>query len=140
MKLLEDDQAKQYAIRRLASTSDHSATLTAALKSKGATSEQIVTILQDFTRLGYLDDPYWVSRFVEGRRNKGYAAPVIRQKLLAKGIPQKEIDQALNENVPDPTEQITHLIATRYRNKEKPKVFAALLRRGYTYDQINAAL
>jgi len=135
------DQLKEYALRRLAAVSEHSATLVKALQKKGATQKQIEKIIGEFTQLGYLDDPNWVVQFVRAKKNKFYGPHNIRQKLFAKGIPKDQIDRALEEtDDTDPKEAIAHLLATRLSTKEKPKQIAALLRRGFSYSDIFATL
>ncbi|MCD7748534.1 MAG: RecX family transcriptional regulator, partial [Oscillospiraceae bacterium] len=75
----------------------------------------------------------------------GYGAGRIKTELNRRGIPKDLWDAALLE-LPEGTESIDRLLAARLRGrdasdrKEREKAAAALFRKGYSWEDIRAAL
>lgn len=113
------------------------------LKEKGMddeVAEYCVSHLQD---LGYIDDEAYASAIVRHYAGKGYGRGRIRAELAHRGVPRDYWDSALEE-YPDNNDKIDHFIETRLRDpddrNEVRKVTAALYRRGYSWDEIRAAI
>jgi len=144
----EVQQAKVCAYKRLAARSHHSVELSALLKKRGFAEGVVEEVLNECQKFGYLNDPEWVEMAVrkEAERKKGPQA--ILQKLVSKGIPREEVEQALE--VSDSSEaqkqRMFKLLETRYRNRnledfrEREKVIAAFSRLGYNFDLIREVL
>jgi regulatory protein len=94
--------------------------------------------------LGVIDDEAWVASFVRSQ-SKRCGLRIIQQKLRAKGI-SADTSSFAGDSPAAENEAILHLLNTRYRKKdlsqtkEKQKVIASLMRKGFAYQQIIAAL
>lgn len=95
--------------------------------------------------VGLIDDrrfaENYASRLIEGNVSKREAL----QKMLQKGVPYDMAKEVLAECDSDETAQITALIEKKYRNKllaenGKEKVYAALIRKGFSYEAVKNAL
>lgn len=147
-KETEYRQAKNYALKRLAAKSQPSIDLKKNLESCLVTSSTIQRILDECSLAGYLNDQEWIERFIQGQLSKKIGPQMIRMKLKVKGIPSHILDPIFNQLIEasDCKEQILHLLKTRYKSKnlsnlrEKQKVIASLMRRGFDYSQVKEAL
>lgn len=133
----EYEKARQYALRRVSAQSYHSAMLAGLLDRKKYPPEIISKIIHDFIEKGFLNDEFWVQSYVR-IHHKRQSRRQILAKLRSKGISVEDLDLPFDEETE--LETIKKLIETRYRTKERPKVIAALMRRGYPWDLIQAAL
>jgi len=136
---LEYRQVKAYALRRLSKQAMPSKMLTRALKERLVFEQTIAKIIEEFTELGFLNDKEWSSSFVRVQSSKKMGPRAIAQKLAAKGIKGEALEEAL-EGSWEPDHQkslLLNLLNTRYANrnfsdfKEKNKVVAALMRKGF---------
>ena len=143
----EYEKAKRYVVWRLSAQSYHSEPLKRLLKRKGYPQDIVEALITECQARGLLDDRAWLESFVRQRLGRESARAVVA-KLRAKGIPSKEAAEAV-ACLQDPDEekqQIARLLETRYRSrnlgdfKERQKVVASLLRRGYPYEAVAAAL
>jgi regulatory protein len=141
-------RVKGYLLWRLSTQSYHSELLAKLLRERLVSPQTIERVLNEFAAMGYLDDAAWMQRFMQTQK-KRYGVPLILSKLCAKGFSQETIRQLTvewKEEGEDTIEAIQHLLQTRYRSKdlthykEKQQVIAALLRKGYSFDQIRQAL
>lgn len=145
---IEYAKAKKYALDCLARRSYPSSQLKKLLERNLISPETIKNILQDCIRLGYLNDIEWMERFVKTQLSRNLGPQAIVFKLMNKGIPLKEAEKCVDKFI-DPEEtnkSIQHLIKTKYKKrklndyKEKQKVFASLLRKGFDVTTIQKAL
>lgn len=103
------------------------------LKEKGYPQEEIAELLADLTKRGWLKDEELALRFCKRQKEKGYGPRVIAMKLREKsGLSMEPQEESL--------EIVENLIQRKYRNKPRDKIYAALLRRGFSCDLINKAL
>lgn len=95
--------------------------------------------------VGLIDDRRFAEnyafRLTEGNVSKREAL----QKMLQKGVPYDMAKEVLAECDSDENAQITALIEKKYRNKllaenGKEKVYAALIRKGFSYEAVKNAL
>ena len=145
----EYEQAKIYAIRRLAMQSMLTASLEEALERRQIVEDTIKSVIAEVTALGYLDDRAWLASFVRVQTGRKQGPRTIASKLAAKGVSQEEIQEAL-EAVNDDEQQLgllqQLLSSSRYKKFDlsdfhsKQKVIASLMRRGFTYSSISNAL
>ena len=146
--VLECRQAKNYAIRRLSLQGMLSTALVRALKDRLVSEKAIREAVGELTDLGFVNDEEWAASYVRSQNNKKVGPRAIAQKLAHKGVRGERLEQAL-EKSRDPEEQkilIQSLLKSKYakRNlsdfKEKQKVIASLVRRGFDMNIIFTCL
>lgn len=153
-KILADDQliiARVTALRYLGERARTTYEVRQKLKKKGFQEEVIEPVLQRMDELGYLDDSGYTAAFIQGRlASKGYGPLRIRQDLQRRGIAAPVVDAALNRLIS--TEQALDnavrqaekrwalLQKERDVRKRRKKLYDYLLRRGYDFDTVRAAL
>jgi regulatory protein len=124
--------AKRYALKRLSMQAMLSTALSDALRERLVSESVIEKVISECLESGYIDDKEWVDAFVRGQKRKRVGPEMIRMKLVQKGV-----DPSLMEEEVDESAQIRDLLESRFRNrnlrdyKEKQKVIAALMRKGY---------
>lgn len=141
-------QAKKCALRSLARRSYSSFELKKLLLEKEAVEDDIDRILVEMEGLGYLDDAGWVERFIALQQEKKVGPRTIAMKLREKGIPEVFFSSFLENasGLEVQKEQIVRLLSSRYKNKsledfkERGKVFAALVRKGFSFEVIREVL
>ena len=107
-----------------------------------AAAEQAVDRLVE---LGFVDDARYAPIVVRHYAAKGYGAQRVRGELQRRGIPKELWDAALAE-MPEQDETLDRLLRARLRGADPDdraalkKAADALLRRGYGWDEINAAV
>lgn len=144
--VLEYQQAKNYIIRRLASYELPSTVLRDNLQQRLVSEDVIDRLLTEFCSLGYLNDEEWVERFVQRQVRRKLGPRAIAHKLAAKGF--RDVSSVLDECNDEETQQslIRELLATRYAKynlsdfKERQKVVASLVRRGFSLSTIHKQL
>jgi regulatory protein len=120
------------------------------LQRKSKNSSAIPTVLAELRQQGYIDDVEFTKWWVEQRREQNpRGLRLIRSELLQKGVPQKIIDEVLDEFA-DPEKEIEQaMIAARkklgtYQSLQpqefKRKMANYLARRGFGWDAISEVL
>lgn len=141
-------KAKIYALKRLSSKAYLTKELRDSMLRKEFLPEHIERILDECRQLGYLNDNEWLDGFVRGQLSKKRGPQAIASKLYQKGFSREKI-QAVVAALKDGHSQIDHirdLLKSKYKKKdlsdykEKQKVIASLARRGFSFDDILAAL
>lgn len=141
---IELNGARQYALKRLAMQAYWSGALRKLMEERGIGTAIIDSVLEECQRYGYINDEEWVNGFIEGQKRKRVGPRMIAQKLRAKGVPEHMYEDSLDED--SPAERLRELIESKYakRNlsdyKERQKVVASLMRKGYELNDIFAAL
>ncbi len=98
------------------------------------------------TELGLLDDTDYAMRFSRDCINlKKYSLRRTKEALMQKKIPPHIIEHALEQFDDDQVDAIVDIVLKKYRSKifeydSLQKVIAALMRKGYPYHDIKAAL
>jgi regulatory protein len=140
-------RVKGYVLWRLSTQSYHSEQLAKLLRERLVQSQTIDRVLQEYKEMGFLDDEFWLQSFMRSQQ-KRYSLRVILSKLHAKGLSPDTL-QRLAKDWKNPEEEfqaIQHHLQTRYRSKDlsqyknKQKVIASLMRKGYSFDQVHAAM
>lgn len=95
--------------------------------------------------LGLIDDNRLAARLAERMSEAGVSKREAYAKLYNKGIPKDVIKTVLEETTFDEVSQIETIIEKKYRNKlsdkeNVQKVYAALVRKGFSYREVSAAL
>ncbi|MBA2369043.1 MAG: RecX family transcriptional regulator [Candidatus Protochlamydia sp.] len=143
----EYKRVRGYVIWRLSAQAYHSQTLSKMLRERSVRSSTIDRVLKEFKASGYINDEAWVASYIESRQ-KRYGFNAILAQLRSKGLPA-EVLQAIER--PEKKEEhekegIVRLLRTRYRSKDlseyktKQKVFAALMRKGFAFENIQCVL
>ncbi|MEI8124446.1 MAG: regulatory protein RecX [Parachlamydiaceae bacterium] len=137
-------QAKKYALRRLSLQAVLSNKLARSLRDRLVSEETVERVIKDLTALGLLNDDEWSASFVRQQTRRKMGPRAIAQKLANKGIRGEGLNKAL-EGVGAASEQeaaVDQLLETRYRKrdlsdpKERQKVIASLIRRGFDFSLI----
>ena len=117
------------------------------LCKKGYSKEVAEIVVSDFISAGYLDDRKYVEMYIYDAINisaKGMYR--IRQELKLKGISDSVIDDILMDEDFDSVSALKEYIYQRrlcdniHSKKDLKKLKARLIRRGYSYSEINACL
>jgi len=135
---------------RLLAYRDHSKQeLTRKLRER-AGAELAEAAVERIAEMGLLDDRRYAARLAgELSERKGYAPRRVVQELIRRGV-DLDIAREAAEELPallEPREKIQELLETRFARqlggggeKERKRTIDALLRLGYTYGDIRAAL
>lgn len=140
----EKTGVKARALNALSARSMSSREMFDKLVQKGAdehTAAETVAWLED---LGYLNDREYAEMVVRHYASKGYGTRRVRDELHRRGIDRELADEAL-EHMPDTDGAIDALLEKKLRGgtpdkKELKKVTDMLLRRGFSWNEIGAAL
>ena len=94
---------------------------------------------------GLVDDRRYAERFAERCRDSNISKKEALSKMLIKGIPYDLAKEILEEVETDEQEQLSELINRKYAYKltvenGTQKVFAALVRKGFSYSAVKEAL
>ena len=116
--------------------------------SKTVSAEIAAETAQRLEELGLVDDEAYARRLAHSlTEQKGWGAQRIRQRLYEKGVPREVAASAMQElaETTDTHEQLLRVIEKKYASrlsdqKSVEKTIAALMRLGYRYGDIRAAL
>ena len=144
MCIRDSSGARRYALMRLSMKSHSIYELRDQLEQKGMSAGIIEQVIEEFIKQGYLNDQEWVDAFIRGQQSRHTGPRSIQRKLRQKGISEDQIREALlraglKENQGC---QIKKLLTARYKSKDlndlkqKQKVIAALIRKGFDLDEI----
>ena len=114
------------------------------LKQKtGCADAELAKVLDRLEELGFLNDRTYAASVVRGCARKGYGAQRALAELSRRGIAKDLREEALAE-MPETDAALERLIRTRLRDPsdrdEIRKVSAAMIRRGFSWDEIRRAL
>ena len=113
----------------------------------GSLKQQASDICDRLEELGLLNEERFARSYVdELLRRKHLSKSGLKTALIQKGVQRDIIETVLEEVEVDPVEQVRELLATKFKNrdlsdeKQKTCTVNALLRLGYRYGEINAAM
>ncbi len=134
--------AREHALMLLAQRAHSRKELRDKLIRKGESPEAADSAIIWLVEHGYLDDAAFAKTVVRHYEQKGYGAQRIRAELSRRGIKRELWDEAMAE-LAEPDGQIDTFLRKRLKNaddrKEVQKLSAALMRRGYSWEEIRAA-
>ncbi len=112
---------------------------------KGFDKKASSAVIAKLLELGLLDDRRYGERLAEKLTLSGVSKRAAMQKMFAKGLPYDLCKELLEETEVDEESALLRLIETKYITKLQdknnyPKVYAALVRRGFSYGDIKSAL
>ena len=136
---LARDQAIELISRRRMSRRE----LRERLLRRGVGEDAAEYSLQWLEERGFLSDESYAAAVARHYAAKGYGAGRVRAELSRRGVDRALWDEAV-EQMPEPDDKLDRFIAARLRDPEDReqlrKLSAALFRRGYSWEQIRAAL
>lgn len=113
----------------------------------GSLKQQASDICDRLEELGFLNEERFARSYVDELiRRKHLSKSGLKTALIQKGVQRDIIETVLEEVDVDPVEQIRELLATKFKNrdltdeKQKSRTVNALLRLGYRYNEIHAAM
>ena len=113
----------------------------------GSLKQQASDICDRLEELGLLNEERFARSYVDELiRRKHLSRSGLKTALIQKGVQRDIIETVLEEVDVDPVEQIRELLATKFKNrdltdeKQKTRTVNALLRLGYRYNEIHAAM
>ena len=115
------------------------------LVEKGESPEHAAAACDELERLGYLDDALYAKTLASHYARKGYGPRKIQDELYRRGVPRELWDEAL-EGLEENDDAMDRFVASRLGRIENPdqkdikRVSDALVRRGYSWSDISAAL
>ena len=136
--------AKAAAANMIGSRALSKRELTRRLVKKGndeADAQAAADWLED---IGAVDDAAYAAALARHYGQKGYGPARVREELRRRGVDRALWDSALEE-LPDPGEVLDRLIQKKCRGelsdpREKKRVSDALLRRGFAWSDVKAAM
>ena len=115
------------------------------LESWEAAPEEAAAICDRLEELGFLNDASYAEQVVRHYSAKGYGLRKLRDELYRRRIPRELWEEAM-EQAADPADSIDAFLQKKLRGgqpgdpRELKRASDALARRGYRWDEINAAL
>ena len=113
------------------------------LTQKGENPEAAAAAVDWLCEKGLLDDSRYAGMVVRHYAAKGYGPGRVRQELQRRGVPRELWEEALRE-LPEPEDKLDAFLASRLKDPgdraQVQKVSAALIRRGFSWEEIRAAL
>ncbi len=113
----------------------------------GSLKQQASDICDRLEELGLLNEERFARSYVDELiRRKHLSRSGLRTALIQKGVQRDIIETVLEEVDVDPVEQIRELLETKFKTrdlsdeKQKTRTVNALLRLGYRYNEIHAAM
>lgn len=114
------------------------------LVQKGSEAEDAEAAVEWLEELGAVDDATYAATLVRHYCSRGYGSARVREELHRRGVPRELWDDALSQ-MPDSSDTLDALIQKKTRGdladpKERKRVSDALLRRGFSWSEVRAAL
>ncbi len=117
------------------------------LTEKGFEEGEIEETLELLKGYGYIDDERYAKKFVsDGINVRGHGPGRIKIELLKKGVDREIIEAALENENPDPREQIAQILGRRFSDsdlsnpKERSRILGYFARRGYAVRDVISAV
>lgn len=114
------------------------------LKSAGFGEKTASRVLSRFKELGIINDSNLALLYAKDCARRGISKRAAYPKLLAKGFRSDTVKAALDGAGFDEKEQLSYLIEGKYAARlavgETDKVYAALVRKGFSYGEVREAL
>lgn len=117
-------------------------TLEQKLQAKGASEMEARYAAEWLEAIGAIDDADYAALLVRHYGQLGYGPAYVRQKLYEKGVPRELWDEALDA-LPDSAEHIGRFLESKLHGrmpdeKEKKRLTDALLRRGFSWNDVKS--
>ncbi len=135
-------QTKAAAARMIGSRALSKQELTRRLMKKGSDAGDAQAAADWLEEIGAVDDENYAAALVRHYGGKGYGPARVRDELRRRGVDRGLWDSALEE-MPEAAEILDRLLRKRgdlSDPKERRRASDALLRRGFSWEQVRAAL
>ncbi|MCI9036319.1 MAG: regulatory protein RecX [Oscillospiraceae bacterium] len=135
-------RTKAAAARMIGSRALSKQELTRRLMKKGSDAGDAQAAADWLEEIGAVDDENYAAALVRHYGGKGYGPARVRDELRRRGVDRGLWDSALEE-MPEAAEILDHLLQKRgdlSDPKERRRASDALLRRGFSWEQVRAAL
>ena len=135
-------RTKAAAARMIGSRALSKQELTRRLMKKGSDAGDAQAAADWLEEIGAVDDENYAAALVRHYGGKGYGPARVRDELRRRGVDRGLWDSALEE-MPEAAEILDHLLRKRgdlSDPKERRRASDALLRRGFSWEQVRAAL
>ncbi|MCY4234226.1 MAG: RecX family transcriptional regulator [Bacteroidetes bacterium] len=145
LECLVNDERKRNvrstALRYLSYSSRTEFQIHERLRKKGFSTSEITPVIEELIDLGYIDDRSYAIEYAQARfKHKGYGPNRIRSELVADGVRQEFIFEALgisvtSENIQEEAIKIINKFQNRVQGtfqERKKKLIGYLVRRGYS--------
>ena len=114
------------------------------LYDKGYLAQVVYYVISKLNEYHYIDDQKFVNSYIAAHKHI-YGKLKLKQQLFQRGISEKIIDEALQDEEFDQTEQICRLAEKYMKTKEDTKenyikLFRYLMGKGFEYEEIKTAL
>ena len=113
------------------------------LVQKGETETAAEAAVDWLMEKRLLDDGRYAGQIVRHYAGKGYGRGRVRQELQRRGVPRELWEEALQE-LPEPKDKLDAYLSSKLKDPgdraQVQKVSAALIRRGFSWEEIRAAL
>ncbi len=115
------------------------------LVKAGFGKQACARVIARYVEVGLLDDERYARNYAERLMEANVSKREAVAKMLTKGVPYDLIKSVLEETDLDAQTQIKNLLDKKYRTKlaaenGAQKVFAALVRKGFSYSDVKEAL
>ncbi|MGI6029370.1 MAG: regulatory protein RecX [Candidatus Heteroscillospira sp.] len=138
-----NESAKKRALNMLDKRDYSCKELTERLIQKGESPEDAEAAVERFAQLGLLNDEKYAGLVVRHYAAKGYGASRVKTELFRRGVPKELWDEAL-EQMPGQEDAMDAFLRRRLKDnageKEIRRATDALLRRGFSWEEIRSAL
>ena len=140
-----ESQARRRAANILSARPLSRRELEKRLVEKGETPAHAAAACDYMEHLGYLNDEQYAKTLAQYYVNRGYGPRKIKDELYRRGVPREFWDGAL-EDLEENDDALDRFIESKLKRIEHPdrkdikKVSDALMRRGYSWSDISAAL
>lgn len=138
-------RAKSRALWYLDRTDHTEKALYDKLVRAGFSKKAVAAVIENLTEFKMVDDRRFAERFAERCIESNISKRETLNKMLQKGFPYNLAKEVLDEFESDEEGQIKALIEKKYatkltQEKGNEKVFAALIRKGFSYSAVRSAL
>ncbi|MBE6787832.1 MAG: regulatory protein RecX [Ruminococcaceae bacterium] len=111
----------------------------------GFSKQACAKVIARYVEVGLLDDRRYAKNYAERLMEANVSKREAVQKMLTKGVAYDLAKEVLSETETDEQTQIKNLLEKKYRTKlgaqnGAQKVFAALVRKGFSYSAVREAL
>mgnify|MGYP002860633795 CR=1 FL=1 len=138
-RALAREKALEYVSQRQMSAKE----LGKKLREKGADEETADYCVRWIMDRGLIDEERYAAAIARHYAAKGYGEGRVRQELQRRGVPRELWEEALAQ-MPEDTSKIDRFVQSKLRDPDDRdavrKLSAALYRRGYSGEEIRAAL
>lgn len=145
---MNKSEVKAFVYKKLSQRGYSSHEMKKLLIKQFVSQELIDHILLECENAGFINDESYLESFIRSGQIKKWGPEHITQKLMLKGFDRETIKLKLQ--VHDlPNERVTRiqaLLQTRYKTrdltvfKERQKVIASLIRKGFSFEDIHCTL